>query len=413
MRNIWLVGVREFRQRVRSRGFLIGSIATPIILIVIWYFTGSVTGPAQPGTQAQIPENQIEARLEDIVGYVDQAGLIQRIDRPLDRSRWRAYTSVDAADQALASGEIEAYYLIPVDYLETGDVRRVSPQLPASVPENASIDLLLAQNLVSDASADQVERLLYPLNADSPVFVRLGLDGEEGAVGNNMLPFVVVMVIMLPLFTSGGYLLQSLTQEKSNRVMEILLASLRPRQLLTGKLLGLGALIFVQYLIWVAIAGLFVLVTGTPVGELLAGVNFSLNEALLALPYALGGFTLYAAVTAGIGALASNLEESRSWIFMITLPMMIPIYLWMAIVNAPNGGLAVTLSLVPFSAPIAMLMRMTSSVVPTWQILVSLALLFGTAVGIILLMARLFRVRTLLSGEALSIDKLTKALQQG
>jgi ABC-2 type transport system permease protein len=206
---------------------------------------------------------------------------------------------------------------------------------------------------------------------------------------------------------------QKLTKEKGSRVMEILLISLQPRQLLTGKLLGLSALILVQYLIWAIIASLALTVLGRDAGQLLTGISLSASEALLALPYALGGFGLYAALMAGIGALAADVESSRGWIFVLTLPMMAPIYLWTAIVNAPNGPLALALSLFPYSAPVAMLMRMTSAVVPAWQLVVSLGLLAAATVGTIWLMARLFRAQTLLSGESLSVDRFWAALRSG
>jgi ABC-2 type transport system permease protein len=225
-----------------------------------------------------------------------------------------------------------------------------------------------------------------------------------------MLPFVVTIAVMVPLFSGGSYLFQSLTNEKSNRVMEILLVSLRPRQLLTGKLLGLGALILVQYLAWVSIAAAATLILGRDVGQLLSGLRLSGEEALLALPYALGGFGLYAALMAGIGALAEDMESGRGWIFVLTLPMMTPIYLWTAIVNAPSGPLAVGLSLFPYSAPVAMLMRMTATAVPAWQLALSLALLALAAVGTIWLMSRLFRAQTLLSGEPISVGRFLQAL---
>ena len=206
-------------------------------------------------------------------------------------------------------------------------------------------------------------------------------------------------------------MLQSLTQEKGSRVMEILLLSLQPRQLLAGKLLGLGLLVIVQYGIWVLIGALVLTLTGQDATRFLAGIQLSVREVLLIVPYALGGFGLYAALMAGIGALAPDMEGSRAWTFMITLPMMLPMYLWMAIVNSPQGALALILSLFPYSAPIAMMMRMTATTVPAWQVGVSLGLLSLAVVATIGLMARLFHAKTLLSGEALSLDRFRSALQ--
>lgn len=228
-----------------------------------------------------------------------------------------------------------------------------------------------------------------------------------------MLPFLVTIVIMIPLFTSGSYLLQSVTEEKSSRVMEILLVSLRPWHMLVGKLVGLGALTFVQYLIWGSIASVAILVTGQEFGTMLQGISFSTAEIFLVLPFALGGFLLYAGIMAGVGALSPDIESSRGWVFIISLPMLIPMYVWVSIVNAPNSTFAVALSLIPFSAPISMLMRMTSTAVPIWQLAVSLGVLVLTAVGMIWLMARLFRVQTLLSGEKPSLKRFVQAIRGG
>jgi ABC-2 type transport system permease protein len=226
-----------------------------------------------------------------------------------------------------------------------------------------------------------------------------------------MLPFLVSIVIMVPLFTNGAYLFQSLAQEKSNRVMEILLVSLRPRQLFTGKLLGLGVLTLVQYVTWAFLGFVGLMIMGRDVSGLLSRINLSGGEGVLAVLFALGGYILYAALMSGVGALTRDVEDSRAWIFVVSLPMTIPIYLWMVIAGAPNGPLAVALSLIPFSAPVAMLMRMTSTTVPAWQIAVSLVLLLLAGLGAIRVMARLFRAQTLLSGETISVSRFLSAFQ--
>jgi ABC-type Na+ efflux pump permease subunit len=151
---------------------------------------------------------------------------------------------------------------------------------------------------------------------------------------------------------------------------------------------------------------------GQALGSILGAVNLSGSELVLFVLFGLGGYFLYAGIMAGIGALSPDLESSRTWTFVITLPMLIPIYLWVAITSAPQGPLAITLSLIPFSSPLAMLMRMASATVPVWQVVVSLALLLLTAAGIVWLMARLFRVQTLLSGESFSMSRFWRVLRE-
>jgi len=407
MNKTLLIGLREFRQRVRKRGFLLTSIGTPLLLIVIWAFTGVFdSSPGQP------LEELVQAnRPDNVIGYVDQASLIRSVPDPVPADLFRAFPDIKAAEAAMEGGDIGAYYVILSDYRQTGSVRRISPQLPTMPPDTRWFNWMLIANLFPDAGPEQIARLRWPFNSSGPEFVALSPEGKASAEGNTMLPFLVTTAVMIPLFTSGSFLLQSLTQEKSSRVMEILLVSLRPRQLLSGKLLGLGALTLVQYVIWAAIVLLALVVTGRGASQLLSGISLSANELLLVAPYALGGFTLYAGIMAGIGALSPDMESSRTWVFVISLPMMLPIYLWQPIATSPNGPLAAALSLIPFSAPVAMLMRMTSTAVPIWQIGASLALLLITGIGMIWLMARLFRVQTLLSGESLSLRRMWSALK--
>jgi ABC-2 type transport system permease protein len=406
VQKMYLVGLREFSQRVRKRGFLLTAVGLPLILLVVWGITGVFDTTAEPPLQdlsgARAPDRSI--------GYVDQADFVRSVPDPIPKDTFRAYPGIEAADQALSRGEISAYYVIPPDYRETGQVQRVSHVIPTAPIDNPLMEWLLVANLFPDRDANEVALLRWPFNDTGPEFVTLSPEGAAQSQGNPFLPFLVTIVVMIPLFTSGGYLLQSLTQEKSNRVMEILLVSLRPRQLLGGKLLGLGALTLVQYVVWVVLGVAALAVTGQATSQLLSGISLTGGELLLVVLYALGGFILYAALMAGVGALAPNLENSRSWVFVIGLPMLIPIYLWPSIVESPNGPLANALSIFPFSAPVTMLMRMTSTAVPTWQIGASLALLLVSGVGTVLLISRLFRVQTLLSGESLSIQRVWSAL---
>jgi len=410
MRKTLLVALREFRQRVTNRAFLMSTIGTPLILLVISLFAGAF----EPDAAQAPPQDLSEAEgVDAVIGYVDQAGLIESVRDPVPPEAFRAYADVESAEEALAQGDIAAYYLVGPDYRKTGEVRRVSPRFPTAPPDADAFNWLLISNLLPDADAKRIETLRWPFGSTGPAFVPLSSEGgdEDEGSGNTILPFAVTVAVIIPLYTGAGYLFHSLTQEKSNRVMEMLLVSLRPRQLLTGKLIGLGTLTLVQYTIWVAIGLLASAVTGQRAVQILSAVSLSAQEVPLVVPYALGGFGLYAALMAGIGALAPDMESSRAWLFVLTLPMMIPMYLWQPIASHPNGSLATVLSLFPPSAPVAMLMRMTASTVPGWQFGVGLSLLLLSVVGTIWLMARLFHAQTLLSGEPLSLRRFWAALR--
>jgi len=407
MIKILAVALREFRQKIRNRGFLLTSFGTPLILLILWA-VGSFAGPAPESALQEL--GQMEAP-DRPLGYVDQADLIESIPPPVPASLFQEYPDPEAARAALEANDITAYFRVPADYRQTGRVYRVSRELPAAPSDTQLFGWVLVGNLLGTTSEQEIARMREPFNAPSPEFVSLaGEQGTGGQGGFDVLPFLVTVAVIVPLFTSGSYLFQSLVQEKDNRIMELLLSSLRPRQLLAGKLLGLGALTAVQYGIWIVMAGLVLTFTGRDLSSLLSGISLSAGELLWAIPFALGGFLLYAGLMAGIGALSSDFEGSRAWVFVLTLPMMVPIYFWSAIVGSPNGPVATALSLFPFSAPVAMLMRMTSTSVPVWQLGLSLVLLVLSGAAIVLVMARLFRVQTLLSGEAFSIARAWSVL---
>ncbi len=407
MQKTLLIGRHEFRQKVRSRGFWLTSIGVPLVLLVIWAITGGL------GASSVETPDALEAadRPEQTIGYVDQADLVRTIPEPIPEDLFRPFSDVQQAEAALARDDIAAYYVIRPDYRQTGDVRRVSPHFSVNPLDVRWFNRLLTANLLPEVDPDFVDRLRRPFYETGLEFVNVTAEGQTEGQENQMLPFLVTIAILVPLFTGGGYLFQSLTQEKSSRVMEILLVSVRPRQLLTGKLLGLSVLTLVQYGIWGAVGLIALIVTGQDVTRLLAEFSLSAIDLVLIVPFALGGFLLYAAMMAGIGALARDVEDGRVWLFVISLPMMIPIYLWAMIAGDPNGIVAVELSLFPFSAPVAMLMRLTSATLPAWQIGVSLGLLLLTAFGMIWLMARLFHARTLLSGESLSVRRFLAVLR--
>lgn len=412
MNKILVIAKREFTQRVTSRAFLISAIGTPLILLIIWFFTANI------GTGA--PENEMEEPLSGVdqagrVGYLDLSGLIQEIPEEIPQDRYQPFSSRQTAETSLKAGEIEMFYIIPDDYLQTGKIQRVSLKLPASPPQTGDFEYLLIWNLFRESDPEWISRLRQPFRGNEPDYQSLSVEaGKEGARdGFNMMPFIVTMFILLPLFTGGGYLLQSLGKEKGEKVMEVLLVSVRPRQLLTGKLLGLGLLVIVQYAIWLVLGGAaFAVLRGSSAGAF-SGLSLSGIEIVVILLFALGGFCLYAALMGGIGALAPDLEGGKSWTFVISLPMMIPLYLWAAIAGNPQGTVAIILSMFPFSAPVAMLLRLTTAAVPTWQIALSLILLTLATAGTLIVMARLFRAQTLLSGESISLKRFWEAVSSG
>lgn len=408
MQQTLIIAHREFTHRVRKRGFLIITFGLPIVFVIIWLVFGLLGGSSlgQSATEAEEVNS-----LTQIISYVDRANLIQIQPDSIPADLFEPMADIQTAEAALENGDIAAYFVIPTDYRETGNIQRISQGLSVASPDVRWFNRLLQANLLPEIDQAQFDRLRHPFYEDGLEFVNIAPQEERTATSNSMLPLVVTLAIIMPLFTSISYLFQSIAQEKSSRMMEILLVSLRPQQLLTGKILGLGGLTLVQYIVWGGIALLVLLITGQGPGQLLTSISLSPPELAWIGFFALGGFLLYAALMAGVGALARDIEDGHAWLFVISLPMLVPIYFWSIIARDPNGSVAITLSLIPFSAPGAMLIRLTNAIVPLWQVAASLGLLFLAGLATIWLMGRLFRIQTLLSGEAISMRRMWAALR--
>ncbi len=403
-----LIAWREFRQRVRRRGFIISTLALPIILIFVWVLTSAMGGDVSP------PVQELQETQGGTVGFVDEAELIHILPPSLPAGALVRYADRSAARTALEAGAIDAYYVVPQDYRETGDLRRVSEGLPLAPADAEPFRWLLITNLFPEREPQEVARLHWPFDGGLE-YVALDPGEAQGGPLASLVPLGVAMVTMLPLFSSGSLLFQSLVKEKEKRVLEILLASAAPRDLLAGKLVGLGAVVLVQYALWSLIGAVASIFAGANPLEHLGALRLSAQELAIILPYVVGSFTLYAGIMAGLGALMPDAEGNHAslTLFLVGLPMALPIYLISAITAAPNGALATALSLFPLSAPITMIVRMTTTTVPAWQIALSLSLLFVTAVGTLWLMARLFRAKILLSGESLSLRRFAAAVAEG
>jgi len=345
------------------------------------------------------------------MAYVDEAGLLQRMPPEIPAGALEAFPSQEAARAALVRGEITQFYVIPADFMASGEVVLIVDKFAplSTMTSHELMRYLLSANLLDDPA--RAAALVEPLwsvegHALAPQ--------EAGRQENNLttiVPLAAVMIFFFVLTFTGSFMLQSVTREKENRTAEVLLVSLRPRELLLGKVLGLALIGLAQMVLWV---GGSVLALGQA-RQLIAGAaSFALPAGFFiwGLFYFLLGYLLYAAAMAGIGALAPTAREGNQAIFVMIAPLMLPLLANTVFSEAPNGALATFLSLFPLTAPVSMPARLAVSQVPIWQPLVGLALLAGSAYLVILMAGRLFRADTLLSGSAFSWARVSDELRK-
>lgn len=395
MHRAWLVAKREYLTNLRRPGFLFGTFGVPVILFVVMFVVTSVAIDAEENTE----------RIGQ-VGYVDESGVLaDAINRP---DAFSPYAAEAEARAALENGEIGAYYVVEEDYLRTGSVRLISR---SGVPDalNDQFDTFLLHNVGRELPEAVRTRISDPVSLEILTLDTGRTVTSEGAIGLIFAPIIFVFVFMFASQVASTYLMSGVVEEKSNRVMEILVTSLSPFELLFGKILGLGALGLTQLVIWLA-GGLLVLALGRDV-EALSGISFPLDLVVIGLIYFVLGYFLLASIMAGIGAVVGSEQESRQLAGIFSLALVLPFFFLIQFMTDPNGTLPAVLTLVPLTAPVAAILRMAFAPIPTWQLVTSIALLAVSTAVVTWAAARVFRWSLLMYGKRPSLLQVLRAVR--
>jgi ABC-2 type transport system permease protein len=411
MKSILLVAGQELIVNLRRPGYIIMTLLIPALGLVA-LLIGSLFG----GEVGTFFENQF-APSQKAMGYVDHSGLLAA-DLPKYTDQFIRYADESSARAALLAKEIGAYFVVPADYMQTGKVGVYGTGGGFSTfiagNEGSIHTFLTAQLLTGKVDATIQNRISAPLDVQPITLNDKGEVSTESPfswIGDFVVPYVFSILFVITLFTTSGFLLQGVAEEKEGRVIEILLSSISPTQLLAGKILGLGAVGLIQVLVWFG-AGAALLAATVAVFALTGVINFSLGTAVLGLVYFVLGYLLYATLMAVAGSMGTTQRESQQIAGLFSFAAAIP---WMTIgfiFANPNAAFPVALSYLPLTAPVMMLIRLGFGQVPAGQVAISLVLL---VVGIALSLwagAKVFRVGLLMYGKRPTLKDLARAFKQ-
>ncbi len=397
----------EIRTTLRRKSFVIIAIVVPLLLGLIALGIGLVNRNAMETVLADVAASP--APPSALAGYVDAGNLIRTVPADLPADRLLRYDDAAAARAALDAGAIAGYYVIAPDYLQSGAVTYITQDfsvLSDSLDTSLMEQLLLINLLGGDASLASAVQQPFQVQATSlaPVVAA----SEESWI-SELFPLFMVLVLYMALIIPGGILVNALIDEKKNRVMEVLMTSVSPAQMVTGKVAALGLLGLLMTALWLGVLWSIARFGGS---ALSIPAGFSLPTGLLAwaLVYFLGGYAIYGAQFAGIGALAPDVNQTKSVTWIVMLPIIVA-YMFMAVAfDNPTGPFAVALSLFPLTSSVAMIGRMAATEVPLWQAVLAALLQFVTAYFIIRLTAQMFRAQYLLTGQPLTAKSFYRTL---
>ena len=404
MNEIVIVALRELKVMLRRPLFYIATFVMPLILgsIILGssIISNEVVTSLSPGSTSAPAWR---------AGVIDQAGVIGAIPPAMERFLIVYRFETDAA-KALRAGSIESYFLIGPDYQATGRVVRVARQATltsATAPDTSVLVGLLRARAAGDPRLAQ--------RFDRPPDLQIDIVGAPERPRPQSQPqtgvaMALAWLLAFSILNGGGWLVQAVAEEKENRTIEIMLTSVRPRQLMIGKVVGLGAATLLQLGIW-SLIGYGLLGTQRLADQVQLGAIAPSTWGWM-IVFFLFGFLLYGAIMAALGAVGASARESGQVAGFLLMPVLVPLWFGAALAESAESTLALVLSLVPFTAPVAMMLRLGGGSVPAWQLLSSLVLLASAALGTLWLAARLFRATTLLAGVKPTPRMLWRSLQQ-
>lgn len=395
MYKFWQVALEEMRYHVTQVSYVVS------LLLTVGVFAGLGALPQLQTAVADSPLGDVETvlsveeSLTMATGYVDEAGFVTVLSAE-EAAFFIAYADEAVATAALEAGEIESYYVIPAGYVERGEVRQVSLNPQLIVGADGVVQGILQANLLAGVEDGRVAQRLaepfVPVRSGLPPptfdFIPAGLDTSQLAIAG-----LIAGLFTYLLNTSGMLLLRALRRESEARVLEMIVASVTPRQLLGGKLFGLTILVMGEASLALFIARL---VGGSESGGLTGLPTATL---LIVLPYLLLGYLAYSGGMLCIAAVWPTMAESLQLQFFVRLLTILPLMGVIFILPDANGPISQGLTLFPLTAPLLMPFRSLITTVPPLEVGLGLAILLGWAWFLIGLSFRLFRAQGLLSGR--------------
>jgi ABC-2 type transport system permease protein len=406
MQNKTLLILRhEFLHTVRRKGFIIMTLIVPVLALLAIGIFQLVTVIIEP-TEVEMTT----------IGYVDEVGGFDQYTTQgyIELAR---YDTQDDATQALINDDVAEYFIIPQDYTSTGVINHYTLEKQPETPQAtvAAIKRFLTSNIlagkVPEATISVIEA---SLNLQTTRLTETGdIATEQGGWGNVLIPGIFSFLLAFSIIFSASYMLTGLVSEKENRLIEVLLSSVSTRQLITGKVLGLGAAGLIQVAVWLVSLPLLLNLASSTFGGFFGTIQLPGNFIVLGLAYFILGYLFFVVVAAGIGAISTNTQEGQQLITILTIPTFIPFWFGSLLFIFPDNPIWVFLTIFPITAPVTTLLRLGVSDVPVWQIVVNILLLALSIVGMLWVAIRVFKTYLLMYGKRPRLGEIMRSLRSG
>jgi len=388
MSKVWLIARHQFRQEVSKRSFLLVLFSLPLFLT----FT--------------IGLGYLTVRLEEestALGYVDQVGLlVETAAQPEeDGVRLVPFDTPEAARAALEAEEIDAYYVLPADYADTHQAELVYFESPDGHARRTFRNVVRL-NLMAGQPRAVVERTLSGTN----LTVRATEWNREfpsgGPSAGQLVPLAAAAIFAFLVLTTSGYMMQVVVAEKENRTMEIVVSSVSPTRMMAGKIIGALGIALMQLVVWVAFLAGAVWLGGSVLDmSWLQEVTLNWRDMLIIVIVALPSYLCIAALMTLVGSTLVESQEAQQAGALFFLPLFLPLYLMIPIMQNVDGPLSLGLSFFPLTSVMTMAIRNMFMEIPVWQVALSATIALAGGVVTVWLAGKAFRMSMLRYGQRL------------
>ncbi|MEG1762666.1 MAG: ABC transporter permease [Bacteroidales bacterium] len=433
--NILIIIQREYLNRIKKKSFLLLTILTPLLFVALIFMPALMMNIGK--------ENRTYA-------VVDKSGIYTQAFTNTSESTFVVVNQLDSATKNLEKEKYDAVIYIESNtdtlptqatlfYAKKEPSMAVKSELEASLKTALQSKMLQNMNGIAPEIFEQVNQAKVELTTKDIITGQQTYTEAKTIVG-----YIFGFLIYMFVFLFGAQVMSGVVEEKSNRIIEIMISSVKPFDLMMGKILGIACVGLTQFLIWVVLTFGLVLLGGTLLGsglqpehvqEMTAGASgsiggVSLNDSgalmanisdmldslhlqqllILFACFFLGGYLLYSSLFAAIGAAVDNQEDTQQFMLPVTIPMILALVVSVNILQNPNGPIAFWFSIIPFTSPIAMMVRLPFGV-PVWEIALSLGLLILGFIFTTYIAARIYRVGILMYGKKVNYKELWKWLR--
>ncbi len=435
MNKIGLIIRREYFTRVKKRSFIIMTFLGPLLIAAVYII---------PILLALHADNE-----KRTIAVVDQSHWFERQFVSTENQTFIRLDDIDidSTKRLVQQGFFDIALFIPETQLNIPSsavvysMKQVPITVESHIKEVMKNEIQVQKLLAAGVDPDILESLKTNINLS---VIRMDEEGGEKETFTEIqfiLGLILAVLIYMFIMLFGGQVMQGVSEEKSSRIIEVIVSSVKPFQLMMGKIIGVSLVALTQFVMWILLTGVIyvgfsaavgitnpeAISQGTVLSQEISNTNIMDNEAvqdvlnvvhsidfgtiiLSFIVFFLLGYLLYATMFAAIGSLVDNNTDSQQFTLPVTVPLIIAIISAVYIVNDPDSSLAVWMSMIPFTSPVVMMVRIPFGV-PIWQVVVSAILLAGTFVGMTWVAAKVYRTGILMYGKKPTYKEIFKWLK--